>query len=534
MTTVRNNGRRRWLFFIAFLIIAFAGAVALWLRPRRAKPVTVPRGARAGDVSLEPCLVKIGGTEYAADCGTLVVPEYRGDPPSRLIALPLQRIHSPAPNPAKPIFYLSGGPGMSNMDWTPTTWLLANRDVVKVGYRGVDGTPKLDCPDFSAAAHGYGENLLSHESLDLIGKAAAVCADKLQATGVDLRGYAISEVVEDMEAARAALGYERINLLSESYGTRVAQVYAYMHPRNLLRSAMIGVNPPGHFLFLPKTIDGQLEYYAGLCRKDAACSARTSDLAASMRKVNRSMPSSWMGVPINSGKARMVAFAMLFHRSTAPIVFDAYLTAANGDASGLAAMSVAYDFIMPNMMAWGEFMAIGCSADYKPGHDYRGELIAHDSILGSPMAELIWLSASGHWPPLLMPEEYRKAHMTDVETLLISGSVDFSTPAQFARQELLPFLRNGRHVVIAEQGHVKDFWDFQPEAARRLLTSFFDTGKADDSLYRYLPMDFKPSMSFPLLAKILLGAGLLVILAMAFAVFWIVRLVRRRLTAAKG
>ena len=90
---------------------------------------------------------------------------------------------------------------------------------------------------------------------------------------------------------------------------------------------------------------------------------------------------------------------------------------------------------------------------------------------------------------------------TEVETLLISGSIDFSTPAQFAEQELLPSLRKGQHVVISEQGHVSDFWQFQPEARQRLLTSFYNTGKADASLYTYLPMDFKPTMRFPLLAK---------------------------------
>ena len=50
-----------------------------------------------------------------------------------------------------------------------------------------------------------------------------------------------------MEAARAALGYDRINLLSYSYGTRVAMIYAWMYPGSIHRSAMIGVNPRGNF-----------------------------------------------------------------------------------------------------------------------------------------------------------------------------------------------------------------------------------------------------------------------------------------------
>ena len=55
-----------------------------------------------------------------------------------------------------------------------------------------------------------------------------------------------------------------------------------------------------------------------------------------------------------------------------------------------------------------------------------------------------------------------------------------------------------------------DFWKFQPTAAERLLTSFYATGSADDSLYRYLPMEFKPALRLPTLAKALLGTAALV------------------------
>ncbi len=337
-----------------------------------------------------------------------------------------------------------------------------------------------------------------------------------------------------MEAARIGLGYERINLLSESYGTRVAQIYAYKHPQNLLRIVMISVNPPGHFLDQPEMLDTLIEHYAELCRKDSECGTRTSDLAAVMRKVNRSIPASWMGIPINPGTVRVVANVILYLRTTAPMIFDAYLAAEKGDPSGLALMSLAYDFIMPNMMTWGEFMAIGGSADGEPGRDYRDEFAAAGSILGAPMSELLWGSLPNHWPPILMADEYRRIHPSDGETLLVGGSIDFSTPAQFAERELLPSLKNGRQVVVAEQGHVQDFWSLQNQAAKRLLTSFFDTGTADDSLYVYLPMDFKPAMSFPLLAKILLGTGLLLILVLGIAVWRIVLGIRRRRAASKA
>jgi pimeloyl-ACP methyl ester carboxylesterase len=397
MNPIPNRKRLNWILPAAFLLILAAAVAAVFVwRPRRAKAVTVPPGAKAGDLFFESCPLEIGGAEYAADWGTLVVPENRGDPGARLIALLFRRIRSPSENSAEPIFKLEGGPGASNFGRTPPVWLLAGHDYVQMGYRGVDGTPKLDCPGFAQAAHGTGSDLLGGKSLGVIADAAAACASMLQSAGIDLRGYAIPEVVENLEAARVGLGYGRIDLLSESYGTRIAQIYAHMHPQSLRRSAMIGVNPPGHFLWPPETVDAQIEYCAGLCRKDPGCRARTPDLAASMRRVNQSMPADWMGIPIDPGKVRMAAFFMLFHRTTAPIVFDAYLAADGGDPSGLAALSMMYGFTVPNMMTWGEWLALGASADLKPGRDYRSELEKPDSILGAPFSEFVWKSAPDH------------------------------------------------------------------------------------------------------------------------------------------
>src|SRR4051794_16605071 len=52
--------------------------------------VSVPSGARAGELTLKPCTYRGG----PADCGTLVVRENRHDPRSRLIALPVTRIRA--------------------------------------------------------------------------------------------------------------------------------------------------------------------------------------------------------------------------------------------------------------------------------------------------------------------------------------------------------------------------------------------------------------------------------------------------------
>jgi len=115
-------------------------------------PVAVPAGARAGDlVGLEPCTYEANKKKYDADCGTLVLPENRSNPDSRLIALPVIRVRALSDSPAEPIFFLQGGPGVSNLGHQHLEGLVDDHDFVQVGYRGIEGSSVLDCPETVAA-----------------------------------------------------------------------------------------------------------------------------------------------------------------------------------------------------------------------------------------------------------------------------------------------------------------------------------------------------------------------------------------------
>jgi len=494
----------------------------------RESAVTVPVNAQAGDLTVEPCILEFESGTYRADCGTLIVRENRRQADSRLIALPLTRIHATSENTAEPIFFLGGGPGSSNMHIEPFAAILASHDFVMVGYRGVDGSAVLDCPEVAKAIKGDGVDVLNEQSSAGMSAAMRQCAERLQAEGVDLDGYTIEEVIGDMEAARHGLGYERINLLSASYGTRVAQLYANQHPARIFRSAMMGVNPPGRFVWEPEMIDAQIEQYARLYA--LSDDPRTTDLAETMRRVSHNMPARWLFLKIDPGKVKATTFVMLFHRDTAALVFDAWLAAAEGDASGLAIVSLAYDFVMPKQSVFGEFFSKGVSSDYDANRDYFTEMDSPDSIIGAPLSKLIWGSATDEdgvtWPTQLMPEEFLHVHPSDVETLLISGNIDFSTPAEFATSDLLPALPNGTQIILSEMGHVNDVMSLQPEANERLLTTFFDTSEVDDSLFVYEPMDFRVGIGFPKLAKI----GLLVTLALIVTVIGVAWFVLRRVS----
>ena len=193
------------------------------------------------------------------------------------------RIKARSAHPGAPVFRLQGGPGGTNMTFKLASRLADHHDVVLVGYRGIDSSVRLDCPEVSSALKGS-TDFLGAKSFRAYTRALRECAARLQEDGVDLAGYTLPQQVDDLEAARRALGYKRIDLVSESAGTRLAMIYAWRYPRSIHRSVMIGVNPPGHFLWSPQATDEQIGRYSRLCAQDASCSSRTDDLAASMRK----------------------------------------------------------------------------------------------------------------------------------------------------------------------------------------------------------------------------------------------------------
>ena len=111
---IQKNSNWKNLFILLVIVIIIAVITTLFVRKQRL-PIAIPVNARAGDLNFEPCDYKTKIATYKADCGTLIVPENRLNPTSRLIALPVKRVHAESDSPLDPIFYLGGGPGMSNM-----------------------------------------------------------------------------------------------------------------------------------------------------------------------------------------------------------------------------------------------------------------------------------------------------------------------------------------------------------------------------------------------------------------------------------
>lgn len=186
--------------------------------------------------------------EAGVSCGFLTVPEDRDDPEGRTIRLHVSIFESMSPQPqADPIFILNGGPGASSLPvfallLSPVGDLLRERrQLVYIDQRGTNWSePALYCPEPLEvyASAGYAEYTTATAEY------MYACHESLSAGDADLSSYDTLENAADLEDLRIALGYDRINLLGASYGTRLAMAYMRQYP-DAIRSVLLdSVLPP--------------------------------------------------------------------------------------------------------------------------------------------------------------------------------------------------------------------------------------------------------------------------------------------------
>ena len=233
-----------------------------------------PAHAQNHEKSLEDLAKLPGGTTQAVghfetepyemmdgpecDKGMIVVPENRAAAKSRNIKLYFYRFKARKPAGHSPVFMLPGGPGgFYNDNWVnglrkqpdggsnKEAWLYTqDRDVVLVNQRGAR------LPDRSYWMFGFMFGGVSPDkpfSTDRIAVAMKKSANQAiefrSKQGMDLAGYDIMNMVEDINDLRKSLGYEKISLRGTSFGSQWSFAYMRKYPEFVDRAVLSGVEP---------------------------------------------------------------------------------------------------------------------------------------------------------------------------------------------------------------------------------------------------------------------------------------------------
>jgi pimeloyl-ACP methyl ester carboxylesterase len=366
---------------------------------------------------------------------------------------------------ADPVFLLAGGPGQSAIDVAASTMPLFarlnnRRDIVFVDQRGTGRSAPLKCPDARE------ETLAEQSDPDRQFRLASQCKDVLLklpyiAAARDLGLFTTTLAVQDLDAVRAALGAERVDLVGASYGTRVALEYQRQFPARVRRSVLDGVAPADMALPASSSLDNQAAFDAlvAACAAEPSCARDHPELRAHFAGLLQSLPRPVTTANPLTGREEslLVSRAMvlgavrsaLYVPAFAAALPEAIDAAARGDWRGLAGLNAAFSSGKATQLATGMHLSVVCAEDVPR---LATQANAAGADFGSEFARFYERLCSG-WPRGDVPAAFYGVAPSSVPVLLLSGGLDPATPPRHGERVARALGPLARHVVVANAGH---------------------------------------------------------------------------------
>ncbi len=449
--------------------------------PVHAHAALAPLGA---PLALHDCRLEhpLHLSSAAARCGSLFVAEDREDPRSRRIRLfvaviPAQR----SVKGASPLFLLAGGPGQAASDlYVSYTGAFARiartRDLVLLDQRGTGRSARMDC-DFPD------DWSIESNSAEHIRASTRACLNRL---GERVRFYTTSAAVQDLDAARRALGFGQIALYGASYGTRVAQLYARRFPAQVEAIILDGVIDPERAIGpnTPQDAQRALDSIVARCGRDADCRKAFPHLAEELARLRSrfagdasepvKLPDPESGEPRSIDMNRLLLAAALRFLSYSAVeasLLPALLHAADsGDAAPLAAQAIMTARQVSGQIALGMQNSVVCSEDwpfYAAARIDRAALVR--TYQGTEQLDGID-DICALWPRGPVDADLHAPWISTIPVLLLSGELDPVTPPQDA-QRAAKGLRRHRHLVLHGEGHGQLATGCVPRLMAQFLTA---------------------------------------------------------------
>ena len=237
----------RSLLAVPTLVAVLATAAAA---PAAVSAAGPPSGAGASTLEWSACAEpELAGFE----CGTLTVPLDRADPSGATIDLAVARHRSAgkASQRIGSLVFNPGGPGGSGLESLPTIWRVlpaaakARFDLVTWDPRGMGAsTPLQDCATISMPLPATGTVDWLSVYADMRMDRAAANARCVAKNATLVAHMGTMEVVNDLDALRAAVGDAKLTYWGMSYGTRIGYSYALRYPEKVRAIVLDGTVDP--------------------------------------------------------------------------------------------------------------------------------------------------------------------------------------------------------------------------------------------------------------------------------------------------
>jgi pimeloyl-ACP methyl ester carboxylesterase len=434
--------------------------------------------------SPEECYLTAPGLSqtFAAQCTTVTVFEDPSAQSGRTIDLNIAVLPAISRNPTPaPLFLLAGGPGQAATEAFPAALpalqqVNQDRDIVLVDQRGTGESNQLQCPGAAETT------ALTSAALQ------SWVADCLAQMDADPRFYTTTIAMDDLDRVRAALGYEQINLLGVSYGTRAALTYLRQYPDRVRTIILDGVVPQDLALGVAMAADAQraIQIMFARCAADPACNGAFPDLEAvfnallsdlEQQPIDVTLPDPFTGVPITTQLTRNVVALTVQSLSYAPesvallplLIHTAHV---EGDYKPLAAQMLILGRQIADSISIGMRFAVMCAED---APFYPPDAMLTDGAYAGAFFVEQFAQFCESWPRGAIPADFKEPVESDVPALLLSGEADPVTPPAYG-DHVAVTLSNSLHLVAPSQGHNV----FIRGCIPNIVTDFIEQGGVDE------------------------------------------------------
>ena len=428
------------------------------------------------------------------ECGSVLVPEDRTNPDSRLIRLSVMQVKSSDANPpGGTVVRLEGGPGVSSItsgraeyySGPESAKLRAVAHHVFFDQRGVGYSEPAFC---RAVPSGFSQGEAMGQKADTLTQTAMRrCLDEARAQGIQINAYSNWENALDVRDLRRALGLQQWTIFGISYGTQLGQGVMLVDREGTRAAILDSVAPAEVIPHSPNAaaanFRNSLAALADACRAQPACAEAYPDLRVRFYDVIRaygkqplvidgvSRSVSLTGrIVANDNAVAAFIFQMLFSRSVyqdLPVLLDAL---EKRDIVALRSYVEAYPYQLNHRFGTGMAVAINCQS----GQLDRASGLASDPEIAETAK---WFGADREVDPralcdlfdLASPDATASPLRSDIPSLVIAGGTDTVTPAADARS-IMSGLPRATYVEFPFTGHAASLTS--GDCGRAILTAF--------------------------------------------------------------
>jgi len=393
-------------------------------------------------------------TDRVTQCGLVTVPEGPGS--EREIELNVVRIFSTSDAPkTDPVVYLEGGPGAGSVANAERLYdafasFAPDRDFIFFDQRGTGSSlPGLYCADLGDL----------EEALDS-------CFSELSQES-DLNQYNTINNATDTDLIREAFGYEEWNLLGISYGTRLALTAMRDHPGGIRSVILDSVVPLEGDLLGEVGISAyrSLEKVFAACASQEDCAAKYPDPLEQLTTLVTTLNADPVDVSIEDADGNdtgesfvldgdLFAFMVfnLLYSPQAIVLIPLLIDRVSGGEYSLLS-SLAPSALGPSI-AFGMHLSFHCSEELPFSSQEQYEQFDSEvpEAIRAPLSGMEYWDYCDHWPVDAAPASEGEPVVSDVRTLILSGSFDPITPPHFA-ETAYESLTNAEYFELEGESH---------------------------------------------------------------------------------